>query len=188
MSTLSDRTDVPMCSMMSSLLSQLVPPFKPQVTSETDTRYFDEEFTAQTITITPPGQGTTSPTATVSLQETHTRLASQRTELRAQIDNHHTNVFHWLTGPECFCLIVMIIVWLSKNKLGTHVVLNVITVENTTTTYWVSIPLFRDFLKMLILNWTLNVFIMAPKVIVYFEGGLQNCSVPNENPKLIYMV
>ncbi|KAA8582320.1 hypothetical protein FQN60_009060 [Etheostoma spectabile] len=38
---------------------KLVPPFKPQVTSETDTRYFDEEFTAQTITITPPGQGST---------------------------------------------------------------------------------------------------------------------------------
>ncbi|KAG1931242.1 RAC-beta serine/threonine-protein kinase [Pimephales promelas] len=36
---------------------QLDPPFKPQVTSETDTRYFDEEFTGQTITITPPGQG-----------------------------------------------------------------------------------------------------------------------------------
>ncbi|KAL2098661.1 hypothetical protein ACEWY4_005141 [Coilia grayii] len=35
---------------------KLVPTFKPQVTSETDTRYFDEEFTAQTITITPPGQ------------------------------------------------------------------------------------------------------------------------------------
>ncbi|KAG5857629.1 hypothetical protein ANANG_G00021450 [Anguilla anguilla] len=35
---------------------KLVPPFKPQVTSETDTRYFDEEFTGQTITITPPGQ------------------------------------------------------------------------------------------------------------------------------------
>lgn len=33
---------------------QLIPPFKPQVMSETDTRYFDEEFTAQTITITPP--------------------------------------------------------------------------------------------------------------------------------------
>lgn len=33
---------------------QLIPPFKPQVTSETDTRYFDDEFTAQTITITPP--------------------------------------------------------------------------------------------------------------------------------------
>lgn len=42
-------------------LQQLVPPFKPQVTSETDTRYFDEEFTAQTITITPPGQGRTQP-------------------------------------------------------------------------------------------------------------------------------
>lgn len=35
---------------------QLSPPFKPQVTSETDTRYFDEEFTAQMITITPPDQ------------------------------------------------------------------------------------------------------------------------------------
>uniref|UniRef100_A0A671NWH0 non-specific serine/threonine protein kinase n=1 Tax=Sinocyclocheilus anshuiensis TaxID=1608454 RepID=A0A671NWH0_9TELE len=35
---------------------KLVPPFKPQSTSETDTRYFDEEFTGQTITITPPGQ------------------------------------------------------------------------------------------------------------------------------------
>ncbi|XP_022361271.1 RAC-alpha serine/threonine-protein kinase isoform X3 [Enhydra lutris kenyoni] len=36
---------------------KLSPPFKPQVTSETDTRYFDEEFTAQMITITPPDQG-----------------------------------------------------------------------------------------------------------------------------------
>ncbi|KAL0601145.1 RAC-alpha serine/threonine-protein kinase [Plecturocebus cupreus] len=35
---------------------ELSPPFKPQVTSETDTRYFDEEFTAQMITITPPDQ------------------------------------------------------------------------------------------------------------------------------------
>lgn len=41
-------------------LSQLVPPFQPQVTSETDTRYFDEEFTAQTITITPPEKCKTS--------------------------------------------------------------------------------------------------------------------------------
>ncbi|XP_066092852.1 RAC-gamma serine/threonine-protein kinase isoform X1 [Saccopteryx bilineata] len=38
---------------------KLVPPFKPQVTSETDTRYFDEEFTAQTITITPPEKSRT---------------------------------------------------------------------------------------------------------------------------------
>ncbi|XP_051954778.1 RAC-alpha serine/threonine-protein kinase-like isoform X2 [Xyrauchen texanus] len=38
---------------------KLVPPFKPQVTSETDTRYFDVEFTGQTITITPPGQDET---------------------------------------------------------------------------------------------------------------------------------
>ncbi|KAG8448757.1 hypothetical protein GDO86_015718 [Hymenochirus boettgeri] len=33
---------------------KLIPPFKPQVTSETDTRYFDDEFTAQSITVTPP--------------------------------------------------------------------------------------------------------------------------------------
>ncbi|XP_051632263.1 RAC-beta serine/threonine-protein kinase-like isoform X1 [Manacus candei] len=33
---------------------KLVPPFRPQVTSEVDTRYFDDEFTAQTITVTPP--------------------------------------------------------------------------------------------------------------------------------------
>uniref|UniRef100_A0A667G7A2 non-specific serine/threonine protein kinase n=1 Tax=Lynx canadensis TaxID=61383 RepID=A0A667G7A2_LYNCA len=41
---------------------KLSPPFKPQVTSETDTRYFDEEFTAQMITITPPDQGEGCPT------------------------------------------------------------------------------------------------------------------------------
>ncbi|XP_073904884.1 RAC-gamma serine/threonine-protein kinase isoform X2 [Castor canadensis] len=49
---------LPCLSCTSSLCAlvalELVPPFKPQVTSETDTRYFDEEFTAQTITITPP--------------------------------------------------------------------------------------------------------------------------------------
>uniref|UniRef100_A0A8D2B346 non-specific serine/threonine protein kinase n=1 Tax=Sciurus vulgaris TaxID=55149 RepID=A0A8D2B346_SCIVU len=33
---------------------KLLPPLKPQVTSEVDTRYFDDEFTAQSITITPP--------------------------------------------------------------------------------------------------------------------------------------
>lgn len=49
------------CLHVCTLLQQLVPPFKPQVTSETDTRYFDEEFTAQTITITPPGQGNITP-------------------------------------------------------------------------------------------------------------------------------
>uniref|UniRef100_A0A8C7MY87 non-specific serine/threonine protein kinase n=1 Tax=Oncorhynchus kisutch TaxID=8019 RepID=A0A8C7MY87_ONCKI len=37
---------------------KLTPPFKPQVTSETDTRYFDDEFTAQTITVTPPDKYT----------------------------------------------------------------------------------------------------------------------------------
>lgn len=48
----SEARDCPVCPPL-----QLSPPFKPQVTSETDTRYFDEEFTAQMITITPPDQG-----------------------------------------------------------------------------------------------------------------------------------
>lgn len=39
---------------LGSSCPQLLPPFKPQVTSEVDTRYFDDEFTAQSITITPP--------------------------------------------------------------------------------------------------------------------------------------
>lgn len=39
---------------LGSFPPQLLPPFKPQVTSEVDTRYFDDEFTAQSITITPP--------------------------------------------------------------------------------------------------------------------------------------
>ena len=30
------------------------PPFKPQVTSDTDTRYFDQEFTGETVELTPP--------------------------------------------------------------------------------------------------------------------------------------
>ncbi|KAH3854899.1 RAC serine/threonine-protein kinase-like isoform X2 [Dreissena polymorpha] len=33
---------------------KIPPPFKPQVTSETDTRYFDETFTAEPVALTPP--------------------------------------------------------------------------------------------------------------------------------------
>ncbi|KAK7027294.1 RAC-gamma serine/threonine-protein kinase [Halocaridina rubra] len=35
---------------------KLTPPFKPQVTSETDTRYFDREFTGESVQLTPPDQ------------------------------------------------------------------------------------------------------------------------------------
>ncbi len=34
------------------------PPFKPQVMSETDTRYFDTEFTGESVELTPPDQDT----------------------------------------------------------------------------------------------------------------------------------
>lgn len=33
---------------------QITPPFKPQVTSDTDTRYFDSEFTGESVELTPP--------------------------------------------------------------------------------------------------------------------------------------
>lgn len=36
---------------------KIPPPFKPQVTSETDTRYFDSEFTGESVELTPPDQG-----------------------------------------------------------------------------------------------------------------------------------
>jgi len=34
--------------------SKVQPPFKPQVTSDTDTRYFDQEFTGESVELTPP--------------------------------------------------------------------------------------------------------------------------------------
>ncbi|KAI9577510.1 hypothetical protein GQX74_004972 [Glossina fuscipes] len=33
---------------------RITPPFKPQVTSDTDTRYFDKEFTGESVELTPP--------------------------------------------------------------------------------------------------------------------------------------
>ncbi|XP_034946325.1 RAC serine/threonine-protein kinase [Chelonus insularis] len=36
---------------------RISPPFKPQVTSDTDTRYFDSEFTGESVELTPPDQG-----------------------------------------------------------------------------------------------------------------------------------
>lgn len=36
------------------VLKKITPPFKPQVTSDTDTRYFDSEFTGESVELTPP--------------------------------------------------------------------------------------------------------------------------------------
>ncbi|KAF7281219.1 AKT serine/threonine protein kinase [Rhynchophorus ferrugineus] len=35
-------------------LKRITPPFKPQVTSDIDTRYFDQEFTGESVQLTPP--------------------------------------------------------------------------------------------------------------------------------------
>lgn len=36
--------------------SQIPPPFKPQVSSDTDVRYFDIEFTDESVELTPPDE------------------------------------------------------------------------------------------------------------------------------------
>ncbi|XP_055375518.1 RAC serine/threonine-protein kinase isoform X1 [Condylostylus longicornis] len=46
---------------------KITPPFKPQVTSDTDTRYFDSEFTGESVQLTPPDQ--TAPSNLNSIQE-----------------------------------------------------------------------------------------------------------------------
>ena len=38
-------------------LFQIEPPFKPQVMSETDTKYLDTEFTGESVELTPPEEG-----------------------------------------------------------------------------------------------------------------------------------
>ena len=45
------------------LSPQITPPFKPQVTSETDTCYFDEQFTKEPVTLTPPGENSLAASA-----------------------------------------------------------------------------------------------------------------------------
>jgi RAC serine/threonine-protein kinase len=47
------------------VLKKITPPFKPQVTSDTDTRYFDSEFTGESVQLTPPDPST----ALTSIQE-----------------------------------------------------------------------------------------------------------------------
>lgn len=47
-----------MCVNWQALLERkITPPFKPQVTSDTDTRYFDQEFTGESVELTPPDHG-----------------------------------------------------------------------------------------------------------------------------------
>lgn len=36
------------------MMKKIAPPFRPQVTSDTDTRYFDSEFTGESVELTPP--------------------------------------------------------------------------------------------------------------------------------------
>ncbi|CAG5132539.1 unnamed protein product, partial [Candidula unifasciata] len=46
-----------LCVPWVAVVKLVTPPFKPQVTSDTDTRYFDEVFTGEPVNITPPAGG-----------------------------------------------------------------------------------------------------------------------------------
>ena len=48
---------------------QLEPPFRPQVMSETDTRYFDTEFTGESVELTPPDESALSESAIQEVDE-----------------------------------------------------------------------------------------------------------------------
>jgi RAC serine/threonine-protein kinase len=48
---------------------QIEPPFKPQVTSDTDTRYFDSEFTGESVELTPPEENPAGAGELSTLQE-----------------------------------------------------------------------------------------------------------------------
>ncbi len=47
---------------------QATPPFKPQVVSDTDTRYFDEQFTGESVELTPP-QANEGPLASIAEED-----------------------------------------------------------------------------------------------------------------------
>lgn len=49
---------------------KITPPFKPQVTSDTDTRYFDSEFTGESVQLTPP-DGQPGPSLNSIQEEPH---------------------------------------------------------------------------------------------------------------------
>lgn len=52
------------------VLKKITPPFKPQVTSDTDTRYFDSEFTGESVQLTPP-DGPNGPSLNSIQEEPH---------------------------------------------------------------------------------------------------------------------
>ena len=48
---------------------KIPPPFKPQVESDIDTRYFDKMFTGESVELTPPDQGVLSESGLNSIAE-----------------------------------------------------------------------------------------------------------------------
>lgn len=56
------------CVLAFSNLNQVTPPFKPQVVSDTDTRYFDEQFTGESVELTPP-QATQGPLESIAEED-----------------------------------------------------------------------------------------------------------------------
>lgn len=91
---------------------KITPPFKPQVTSETDTRYFDSEFTGESVELTPPD--TTGPLGAiqeepyfsqVSFDTLHNPMIPPLARA-APLAKHHVEPLVILTSSLClFCAI-----------------------------------------------------------------------------------
>ena len=65
---------------------QIAPPFKPQVMSETDTRYFDIEFTDASVELTPPDDAD-APSEAWPLSEADEDFTFSHFSYQVQIDH-----------------------------------------------------------------------------------------------------
>lgn len=70
---------------------KIPPPFKPQVESETDTRYFDSEFTGESVELTPPENDS----SLARIQE------EQFPQFSYQVSSTHSPRRHMALGPFC---------------------------------------------------------------------------------------
>lgn len=68
---------------------KIEPPFKPQVTSDTDTRYFDKEFTGESVELTPPDP--TGPLGSIAEEPHFPQFSYQDTASTLGTSSHISN-------------------------------------------------------------------------------------------------
>ena len=71
---------------------KLEPPFRPQVMSETDTRYFAAEFTGESVELTPPDES--GPSDCTTIEE-----VKRKRKMKSLVDGKNNNVFLFFRLP-----------------------------------------------------------------------------------------